>query len=256
MRPQPFDDPYLTIHAGLPLDRPDLEAALRRLTASGWNAMLRGMKTHLDRQGRHQRVRHVRVSDGDTRLVWEVGEEAGPARAPVVRALLAVARRFRDRGSQGIHPTIVMARVDPVVKLVHRNPGAVPAVDTLDTAGAAVPAVNPPGEEGVVQSADPRFRSVESLAARLAREDADGPCPRHAIVSWVRGTEDGARVTHYYLQSRYAPEAPLLEAWLASRADAGRAISRIHEGRLREALRTLPGTAAVTDLSGRRRGRE
>lgn len=248
MRPHPFDDPWLTVHAGVPLDHPDIETALRGLTPTEWDMVLRGMKVHLDRQqDRHQRIRHVRARDGGTHLVWEVGAEAGPTAC----ALLAVARRSRDV-NRGIHPTIVMARVDPVMKLMHRNPGA---VTVPDPAGAAVPAANPLRDDGAARNPEALVRIVRNLEAQLAWESADTPCPRHAIVRYKRKTEDGARIRHYYVQSRYAPEGPLLEAWLASYRKGAKRITDFHPGRLREALRASPGGATVTSIFGRTRGR-
>ncbi len=248
MRPRPFDDPWLTVHAGVPLDHPDLETALRRLTPTEWDTALRGMKVHLDRrQDRRQRIRHVRARDGSTHLVWEVGAEAGPT----ARALLAVACRARGV-NQGIHPTIVMARVDPVMKLMHRNHGAVTVPDTADT---AVPAANPLRDDGTARSPEALVRIIGNLEARLARESVDAPCPHHAIVRYKRRTEDGVRIRHFYVQSRYAPEAPLLEAWLASYRKGAKGITDFHPGRLREALRALPVEATVTSIFGRTRGR-
>ena len=248
MRPRPFDDPYLTVHAGIPLDRTDLETVLRRLTPAAWDMALRGMKVHLDRrQDRRQQIRHLRARDGGTHLVWEVGAETGPA----VRTLLAVSRRTRDV-SQGIHPTVVMARVDPMMKLMHRNPGAAPAPDIPDT---AVPEANPLRDDGAARSPEALVRIIRNLGARLARAGADTPCPRHAIVRYKRGTKGGARIVHYYVQSRYAPEAPLLEAWLASYRKDAKVITDFHPGRLREALRALPREATVTSIFGRTRGR-
>ena len=249
MRPRPFDDPYLTVHAGIPLDRTDLETALRRLTPAAWDMALRGMKVHLDRrQDRRQQIRHVRARDGSTHLVWEVGAETGPA----VRTLLAVARRTQGV-NQGIHPTIVMARVDPMMKLMHRNPGAVPAPDVPDT--TAVPEANPLRDDGAARSPEALARIIGNLGARLARASADTPCPRHAIVRYKRGTKDGSRIVHYYMQSRYAPEAPLLEAWLASYRKDAKGITDFHPGRMRDALRALPREATVTSIFGRIRGR-
>ena len=248
MRPRPFDDPWLTVHAGVPLDHPDVETALRGLTPAEWDMVLRGMKVHLDRRyDRHQRIRHVRARDGGTHLVWEVGAEAGPTAC----ALLAVAHRARSM-NRGIHPTIVMARVDPVMKLMRRNPGA---VTIPDPAGAAVPAANPLRDDGAAYSPEALVRIVRNLEARLARESADTPCPRHAIVRYKRKTEDGSRIRHYYVQSRYAPEGPLLEAWLASYRKGAKKITDFHPGRLREALRALPEEATVTSIFGRTRGR-
>ena len=275
MRPRSFDDPYLTIHAGAPLDRPDIETALRRLTPAGWDAALRRMKAHLDRRDAQQQIRHVRVRAGGTLLVWEVGaEETGP----VSRALLAVAHRTRD-GSRGIQPTVVMARIDPVMKIVHRNPDAIPALDALDAIDTAVPDANPPDDGQWAQSPEALLRIIENLETRLARQDADAPCPRHAIVRYERGAkgdiritpvpytpirkndkyERGAkgdvRITHYYMQSRYAPETPLIEAWLATCPKEGKGMTSVHKGRLTEALGTLPREATVTSISGRIRGK-
>ena len=250
MRPRSFDDPYLTIHAGAPLDRPDIETALRRLTPAGWDTALRRMKAHLDRRDAQQQIRHVRARDGGTHLVWEVG--AGPG--PIARALLAVAHRARD-GSLGIQPTIVMARIDPVMKIVHRNPDAIPALDALDAIDTAVPDASPPDDGQRVQSPEALLRIIGNLETRLDRQDADAPCPRHAIVQYERGAKDDVRITHYYVQSRYAPETPLIEAWLATCPKEGKGMTAVHEGRLKEALGTLPREATVTSISGRTRGK-
>ena len=250
MLPRSFDDPYLTIHAGAPLDRPDIETALRRLTPAGWDTALRRMKAHLDRRDAQQQIRHVRARDGGTHLVWEVG--AGPG--PIARALLAVAHRARD-GSLGIQPTIVMARIDPVMKIVHRNPDAIPALDALDAIDTAVPDANLPDDGQRAQSPEALLRMIGNLETRLARQGADAPCPRHAIVQYERGAKDDVRITHYYVQSRYAPETPLIEAWLATCPKEGKGTTSVHEGRLKEALGTLPREATVTSISGRIRGK-
>ena len=250
MRPRSFDDPYLTIHAGAPLDRPDIETALRRLTPAGWDTALRRMKAHLDRRDAQQQIRHVRARDGGTHLVWEVGAGTGP----IARALLAVAHRARD-GSLGIQPTIVMARIDPVMKIVHRNPDAIPALDALDAIDTAVQDANPPDDGQRVQSPEALLRIIGNLETRLDRQDADAPCPRHAIVQYERGAKDDVRITHYYVQSRYAPETPLIEAWLATCPKEGKGMTAVHEGRLKEALGTLPREATVTSISGRTRGK-
>ena len=250
MRPRSFDDPYLTIHAGAPLDRPDIETALRRLTPAGWDAALRRMKAHLDRRDARQQIRHVRARDGGTHLVWEVGAGTGS----IARALLAVAHRARD-GSRGIQPTVVMARIDPVMKIAHRNPDAIPTLDALDTIGTAVPDANPPDDGQWAQSPEALHRIIGNLETRLARQDADGPCPRHALVRYERGAKDDVRITHYYMQSRYAPEAPLIEAWLATCPKEGKGMTSVHKGRLKEALGTLPREATVTSISGRIRGK-
>ena len=250
MRPRSFDDPYLTIHAGAPLDRPDIETALRRLTPAGWDAALRRMKAHLDRRDTRQQIRHVRARDGGTHLVWEVGAGTGS----IARALLAVAHRARD-GSRGIQPTVVMARIDPVMKIVHRNPDAIPALDALDAIDTAVPDANPPDDGQWAQSPEALHRIIGNLETRLARQDADGPCPRHALVRYERGAKDDVRITHYYMQSRYAPEAPLIEAWLATCPKEGKGMTSVHKGRLKEALGTLPREATVTSISGRIRGK-
>ena len=250
MRPRSFDDPYLTIHAGAPLDRPDIETALRRLTPAGWDTALRRMKAHLDRRDAQQQIRHVRARDGGTHLVWEVGAGTGP----IARALLAVAHRARD-GSLGIQPTIVMARIDPVMKIVHRNPDAIPALDSLDAIDTVVPDASPPDDGQRVQSPEALLRIIGNLETRLDRQDADAPCPRHGIVQYERGAKDDVRITHYYVQSRYAPETPLIEAWLATCPKEGKGMTAVHEGRLKEALGTLPREATVTSISGRIRGK-
>ena len=250
MRPRSFDDPYLTIHAGAPLDRPDIETALRRLTPAGWDTALRRMKAHLDRREARQRIRHVRARDGGTHLVWEVGAGTGP----IARALLAVAHRARN-GSQGIQPTIVMARIDPVMKLIYRNPGAVPVLDALDAIDTAVPDANLPDDGKWAQSSEALLRIIGNLETRLARQNAGAPCPRHAIVQYERGAKGDVRITHYYMQSRYAPEAPLIEAWLATCPKEGKGMAPVHKGRLKEALGTLPREATVTNISGRIRGK-
>ena len=251
MRPRSFDDPYLTIHAGAPLDRPDIETALRRLTPAGWDAALRRMKVHLDRGDAPQQIRHVRVRDGGTHLVWEVG---AAETSPTARALLAVAHRARN-GIQGIQPVIVMARIDPVMKLVQRNPGAIPALDALDTIDAAVPDANPPDDGQWMQSPEALLSIIGSLETRLARQDAGAPCPRHAIVRYERGAKGDVRITHYYMQSRYSSEAPLIEAWLATCPKEGKGAAHVHKGRLKEALATLPREATVTSISARTRGK-
>ena len=245
MRPRSFDDPYLTIHAGAPLGRPDVETALRRLTPAGWDAALRAMKIHLDRRDAPQQIRHVRARGGDTHLVWEVGaEETGP----VSRALLAIAHRARD-GSQGIQPAIVMARIDPVMKLVHRNPDAIPALGALDTIDTAVPDANLPDDGEWAQSSEALLRIIGNLETRISRQDAGSPYPRHAVARYERGAKGDVRITHYYLQSRYSPEAPLIEAWLGTCRKEGKGTTRVHKGRLKEALGTLRREATVTSIS-------
>ena len=251
MRTRSFDDPYLTIHAGAPLGRPDIETALRRLTPAGWDAALRRMKVHLDRLDAPQQIRHVRARGGDTHLVWEVGaKETGP----VSRALLAVACRTRD-GTGGIQPAVVMARIDPAMKLVHRNPDAVPALDALDAVDTAVPDANLPDDGEWTQSPEALLRIIGNLETRLARQDAGAPCPRHAIARYERGAKDDVRITHYYMQSRYSPGAPLIEAWLGTCPKEGKGTVHVHKGRLKEALGTLRREATVTSISGRIRGK-